>query len=255
MRNPIKAGLIVLALAGAATAVHAGDAPGLGDLAGKRLVALDGSSLLLTGGDGVLTRKLTAPDGSVQQTAFLFLGDALGTVADAREPSKTIAVFHGAPGGLDAQFADGHTETLTANAAGGISLVLRAPGGSSTCMAWYPEGHAFSDAERQAAVAEYANRLGVAVPVKAAANPACETAAAKPSAKAEAAPVAPPQASAKPSPRLARLAKLHAIGTPLATAAVDKQADAAPMLVRTSEVHPIDNPKRDRRAAAFPAPG
>jgi hypothetical protein len=47
---------------------------------------------------------------------------------------------------------------------GGLLVTSRAPGGDNSCTAWYPEGHAFGDAEKKAAVLEYAARLGIAAP-------------------------------------------------------------------------------------------
>jgi hypothetical protein len=43
----------------------------------------------------------------------------------------------------------------------------RTEDGSISCKSWYPEGHAFSQDEREAAVLEYAKRLGVPAPAPA----------------------------------------------------------------------------------------
>jgi len=43
-------------------------------------------------------------------------------------------------------------------------MVMNAPTGDVDCMAWYPAGHRFSVAERKAALAEYARRLGIDAP-------------------------------------------------------------------------------------------
>jgi hypothetical protein len=61
---------------------------------------------------------------------------------------------------IDIDYADGHSEILKPGE-GGVTLSMRSPDGRTSCMAWYPDGHAFSDAEKKIALAEYANKLGM----------------------------------------------------------------------------------------------
>jgi len=50
---------------------------------------------------------------------------------------------------------------LFANVADGLTMTRRGAGGESICVSWYPKDHVFSDAERRAAVAAYAQSLGL----------------------------------------------------------------------------------------------
>ena len=45
---------------------------------------------------------------------------------------------------------------------GGVLMQLEAPGAAASCRSLYPDGHAFSEADKKEAVAEYASRLGLA---------------------------------------------------------------------------------------------
>jgi len=241
----------VAAFAWGGTALAA-DAPAnsawIDKIAGRTLTAVDGSTIAFTPGEATLTRRITAPDGSVQQDVFTFLNDKLGTVTDGGNGGDAVAVFRADAGGIDARFADGHSEKLMANDGGGVSMSVVLPNGSAKCVAWYPDGHKFTEAEREAAVAAYASRLGVSFPDKPApgGNGACAPAAPEKTAAVDSPPPAAP--APKLSPRLAKLAKLHAIASFMPAAAT--AADAAPAVttpkgiavvaVRDSVVHPID---------------
>ena len=51
---------------------------------------------------------------------------------------------------------------LSASPDGGVQMALDGDNGSS-CRAWYPAGHSFSDAEKKMALNAYASKLGLPV--------------------------------------------------------------------------------------------
>lgn len=164
----LAAGALVLACAFAHPA-EAGGAPAatespawLSPLAGVKLQAVDGSTLTLSPSEGGFALTLAAPSGAAQHSTFSFVSDKLGTIADDGEAGHVVGFFRETGSGVEAQFADGRTESLIANGDGGISLMLHAATGEASCFAWYPSGHAFSASEKQAALAAYAEKLGVA---------------------------------------------------------------------------------------------
>jgi len=164
----LAAGALVLACAFAHPA-EAGGAPAatespawLSPLAGVKLQAVDGSTLTLSPSEGGFSLALAAPSGAAQHSTFSFVSDKLGTIADDGEAGHVVGFFRETGSGVEAQFADGRTESLIANGDGGISLMLHAATGEASCFAWYPSGHAFSASEKQAALAAYAEKLGVA---------------------------------------------------------------------------------------------
>jgi len=126
------------------------------------LTAVDGSTLSLAASEGGITRKLTAADGTVQTAIFTFLGPNLGSVADDSDPRRVTGLFRVTANGVAVDYSDGHSELLRRDASGGLFLTARSASGAAACAAWYPQGHQFSVAERRAAVAAYARRLGVA---------------------------------------------------------------------------------------------
>jgi len=130
-------------------------------IAGKKLVAVDGSSLTLTTVEDGLTREIVAPNGSVKKNTFSFLGERVGSVSDGDDADDVTGVFRLTDKGIITNYSDGRSEQLYPNAAGGVSMTLNAPTGQTFCMAWYPEGHHFSLGERKAALAAYANKLGL----------------------------------------------------------------------------------------------
>jgi len=257
MKRAVVAG--ALATFACAGTVWAADAPAGGSwvdkIAGRTLTAVDGSTIAFTPGEGTLTRRITAPDGSVEQNTFTFLSDKLGTVTGS-SGGEAVAVFRASADGMDVKFADGHTEKLMENDGGGVSMSVMQPDGKAKCEAWYPDGHKFTEVEREAAVAEYASRLGVAFPDKSGASGdgSCLSANAPDRAADSAAPAPAAVPTPKLSPRLVKLASLHAIAafTPAAAAPAAAVTDAAPAVmtpkglavvaVRDSVVHPIDPP-------------
>jgi hypothetical protein len=130
-------------------------------MSGRTLVAVDGATLTLTAKENGLVRAVRAPDGSLQKTAFTFLGNGLGTIS-SEDAAQVGGVFHLTATGVEADYVDGHVELLTRAGADGLFVLSRSAGGEEACTAWYPGGHAFSAGERKLAVAAYARRLGLA---------------------------------------------------------------------------------------------
>ena len=140
-----------------------------------------------------------------------------------------MGFFRETDSGLEAQFADGKAESLVANGDGGVSLTLRAASGETSCFAWYPSGHAFSANEKQAALAAYAEKLGVADRSKKAARPAQNCA-----------PTAPTHIARKQTPPPPAQGP-YRIGMYQGGAVTSSgAAGLTQVAVRTSEVHTID---------------
>src|SRR5258706_13079331 len=168
---------IVMVGAGAATNVHSAprvEAPAppkekeaqaaqsLDAVIDQMLISIDGSIISLTASEGRMAREIVGANGAVQRTSFVFINDRLGTVADARDAAHITGVFRASESEIEIQYADGSSEIVLANSAGGISIEARAPSSDAYCTSWYPEGHVFSLDERKAALAQYASRLGLA---------------------------------------------------------------------------------------------
>ncbi len=209
----------------------------LSSIASAKLVAVDGSTLTLSPAEGGLSLSLMAPSGAAQKSTLAFVSDKLGTISDDSDIGHVIGFFRETDTGLEAQFADGRTESLVANAAGGISMTIRTSANESSCMSWYPPDHVFGTAEKRAALAAYADRLGIVDHSKKAprATPVCV-----PAMRAE---------KAKDRPATARgAAPLLTISHPATTrreieTAVKGSGNGAliPVVVRNSEVHLIDS--------------
>jgi len=195
----------------------------LAQLSGKTLLAVDGAALNLTPIEGGIERDITASNGVVEKTTFTFLNDRLGTVAadEGTAAANVTGFFRLTDNGVEVRYADGRGEILSAND-GGLLLRVETPGVSAACRSFYPQGHSFSDAEKKAAVAEYASRLGLAAPADVKSNcPGDVAQSVSPAAKPER------HADAK------RPAKF-------AAAAKDEIGALAPVTVRNSVVHAID---------------
>src|SRR5258708_39197978 len=218
-------------------------AQSLDGMVGKKLIAIDGSTIALTPAEGGLAREIIGSNGAVQKTMFEFINEKLGTVSDARNAANVIGVFRSTGAGIEVQYADGSSETLAANPSGGLTIESISTSNDS-CTTWYPEGHVFSLDERRAALSQFATRLGLA-----------DTADKKAvSSKAACAPASAPHTSDIPAKAdvLGRQAGIpRSLATPPATAtaatlstAALKQPDLVPDLhplqVRNSEVHLID---------------
>jgi hypothetical protein len=191
-------------------------------VAGQKLNAVDGSTIQFTAADKGVSLAVTSPTGDTQKNVFAMMSDKLGTVSDGADGDHLIGFFRTTDNGLEAQFADGHTETLTMNAGGGVSVMLSSAANGKACMSWYPQGHIFSDAERRAAVAEYAQRLGVHEAKIPAISHSCDSV---------------------PAQKLASAAP-HSLGKDRGVA---NDKGLVPIMVRTSIVHAVDG------ASAAPA--
>ena len=212
-------------------------------LAGTQLVSVDGSSIAFTATEAGFTREIARPDGARQATTFNFINDRLGTISSADDPSQTIGLFRVTDSEIDVNYADGRSEVLTPNRTGGLSIALAAPNGGSYCMSWYPQGHMFSDAERKAAVAAYANRLGGS---SSAAQSAGATCTGNASAKTAATPAATPtrtlQNVPRPIPKPMRVSYVTQSPAPWSppAAAPFAQNMSGIVIVKDSIVHTID---------------
>ena len=218
MRHPIVAGALALFFIGASSwAEGASDSSDhwFDTVAGKKLVAVDDSSLLVTPSEDGLSLQIISPTGVERDLSLSYVGDGVGMVSDG--DAKPIGVFRQTDDSLQAEFSDGHTELFEANADGGISMVLSTPQSSAYCMRWYPDGHVFDVADRKAALAAYASKLGLSDTVaKEKESAACDD---------------PASASAK-----SRRVTLQKHETP----APEQSASTQPIMVRVSQVHTID---------------
>ncbi len=207
----------------------------LSNVAGTKLIAVDGSTMTLTPTEGGLSLTLLAPNGAAKKSTFVFMSDKLGTISDDADLGHVIGFFRETGTGMEAQFADGRTESLVANTAGGISLTMHISATESSCTSWYPPDHVFGAAEKRAALAAYADRLGIGDHGKNTprANSSCVPA------------MRVVKAKDRPAPTR-NTAPLLTISHPAAPAhdaetAVKGNAALIPVVVRSSEVHLIDN--------------
>jgi hypothetical protein len=121
-------------------------------IAGKKFTSADGSSLTFLAYQGGMAREIhTANGATIIETYALKDADA-GTVSDADGGSRPAGTFKITTAGFTADYNDGRSEMLASNGAGGMRMTLHSASGELTCTAFYPEGHRFSDAERQAAL-------------------------------------------------------------------------------------------------------
>lgn len=204
---------------------------------GATLTGVDGSTVSVAASEGGVVRTLTAADGSVQKSRFTLLGTGLGSVADENAPQQVIGLFHVTPAGVQIDYGDGHSELLAHDAGGGFVLTARGASGVTGCAAWYPQGHVFSVAERKAAVAAYARRLGVAEAAPASAT-GCTAAAPVPQAHLPAPTHAPHHAA---PPALHHTSLLAPAIMPAAKPA-GSGGGLQPVPVKDSTVHLIDAP-------------
>ena len=96
--------------------------PSLDGMVGKKLIAIDGSTIALMPAEGGLAREIVGSNGAVQKTMFEFINEKLGTVSDARNAANIIGVFRMTGAGIEAQYADGSSETLAVNPSGGLTI-------------------------------------------------------------------------------------------------------------------------------------
>src|SRR5258705_5641419 len=76
-------------------------------MVGKKLIAIDGSTIALMPAEGGLAREIVGSNGAVQKTLFEFINEKLGTVSDARNAANIIGVFRSTSARLAGQYADG----------------------------------------------------------------------------------------------------------------------------------------------------
>jgi hypothetical protein len=221
----------------------------LDGLSGTRLVSVDGSSIAFTAHENGFTREIARPDGAALATSFVFINNRLGTVANSSDETQTIGLFRLTDSEIDVDYADGRSEVLTPNPGGGLSIALAAPDGRSYCMSWYPDGHVFSDAEKKAAVAAYADRLGEkggAGPAQAGSCAGSATARSAVEHAASQAPVPTPtvnlQNVPRPIPKPTRVSFVTPVASPLPTSSRDTFArdTSGVVVLRESNVHTID---------------
>jgi len=208
-----------------------------------RLVAADGSSMVLSSSAGRIVREVVLPGGSTQRLYLALLNARQGTVSDTANPSKVAGIFRLGDGALAIDYADGRSESLTQTKSGALAFVTSVSAQATVCTMWYPEGHSFSMAERQAAVAAYAVRLGVSSAAQANCAETSNLEANLPKTDS-----APADAPATRTPHHSARPKTAALSS-------DSIVSAQPILVRTSGVHPVDAaPAPIPDAAAKPAP-
>lgn len=121
------------------------------------LVAVDGAGLLLQQIDGGFARQITRPGDAPAKTIFRILQGRFGTVV---ENGTITGLFAMDASGITTEYADGRSELLLRDT-DAVSLALRTANGEVSCATWYPAGHQFTAAERKAALAQYARRLGL----------------------------------------------------------------------------------------------
>jgi hypothetical protein len=192
-------------------------------VAGTKFTSVEGSTAQLSLGEDGLGLEVATPSGSTADKVFVYTTDNLGNVFDASDKATPVGVFRQSARGIEAEYADGHSEILSANSGGGLTIAITAPDARLMCMKWYPDGHVFAESERKEALAAYASKLGLASDQKSGASVA--SCADAPAATASVQPK--PQKTEKP----VKLAAMHApkmLGAPKA------------ILVRASMVHTID---------------
>ncbi|HEY1877499.1 MAG TPA: hypothetical protein VGG66_08510 [Rhizomicrobium sp.] len=242
-------------------AAKSSNAP-FGSVSGKTLIAVDGSSIALTLIEGGMELQVIPTEGTARKTTFTFMTDRMGTVVeDSGSPSvgSSVTGFFRLTGkGVEIRYSDGRSAMLSANPDGGVQMVLDGEAGTS-CRAWYPPGHAFSDSEKKVALNAYASKLGLPVAASNTSSGCSAAAMAQPATITPAAPAAPapgastpPAATPVPKARPERHAQAkpqahvtkatYHIGDYQPSANPDMNTDTslASIAVKTSEIHTID---------------
>ena len=133
-------------------------------VSGQKLVAVDGATLTISAVEGSLSLAMLNGNGADQTANLTFLNGKQGTVGDPASPGQVLGLFQVSDAGLDIEYPDGRSEFFGPNPAGGLSMTVQT-GGLALCTAWYPQTHTFSTAEREAALASYAKRVGLKAPI------------------------------------------------------------------------------------------
>jgi hypothetical protein len=199
----------------------------LDGFSGQRLIAADGTTMSVsTSAYGMV---LAPPPGSAVASSYLtFLNNSQGLVSEDARAEKISGLFQFGDDALAIDYAAGGTAVLSRANNGGLAIATSS-GPVSTCSIWYPEGHVFSAAEREAAVAAYASRLGVHAGLRATAICGA-TQTVQADSGSETNRVAPTRAVRS---HRAAAGKTAMSGSPA-------EISAEPVVVRVSDVHPID---------------
>ena len=199
----------------------------LDGFSGQRLIAADGTAMSVS--TSAYGMALAAPPGSAVASGYLtFLNNSQGLVSEDARAEKISGLFQVSDAALTIGYAAGGTAVLSRANNGGLAIATSS-GPVSTCSIWYPEGHVFSTAEREAAVAAYASRLGVrAAPNTAASCGGTPTIQAYNSSETRG--VAPTRAARSH----------HAAAGKIAMSGSPAEISAEPVIVRASDVHLID---------------
>lgn len=161
MRYALTVAAGALALACFAGPSFADPPAWLANVADQEMTSVDGSTLTLSQMEGRLQLNFVSHNGETQKSTFTYLSDTLGTVLDDGDNAKISGFFRQTDTGLEIQYGDGRTASLYANNEDGVTVSRKYTSGASACVSWYPQGHHFSEEERRAAVAAYAQSLGV----------------------------------------------------------------------------------------------
>jgi len=155
----MAAGLGVAHAAPAVKAMKPGN--GLGALAVSNAVAVDGSAMSLEPAQTGLDRVMVFPDGSVTRDRLRLFNARFGTISQGDGNGEVTGLFAVNGKTLSILYADGRSEILNLAADHSVSILARSAGGDAVCLSWHPAGHHFTTDERKAALARYAQRLGL----------------------------------------------------------------------------------------------
>ncbi|HWA92478.1 MAG TPA: hypothetical protein VG889_20755 [Rhizomicrobium sp.] len=166
MNLKLAATLAAFVLAGTSVRAEEGakadeGAAWIAGIADETLTAVDDSTVTLSPMEGRLELDFAAHGGETQKTVFTFMSDRMGSVVSDEAGGKPNGFFRVTDVGLEIQYDDGNTAALFANVDDGLTMTRRGAGGATVCVSWYPKDHVFSEAERRAAVAAYAQKLGL----------------------------------------------------------------------------------------------
>jgi hypothetical protein len=241
----------------AASASDATKAP-FGSVSGKTLIGVDGSSIALTLIEGGMELQVVPAEGVARKTTFTFMTDRMGTVVeDSGSPSAGSSVtgfFRLTGKGVEIRYSDGRSAMLSANPDGGVQMALDSDS-SSSCKAWYPAGHAFSDSEKKVALNAYATKLGLPVAASDISN-GCATSPQPASMKSADVAPTPPVALASSAPLPKARQERHAqVKAPARVAKASYRIgdyqpgqgtkDLQAVAVKPSQVHLIDAPEAE----------
>src|SRR5258706_6341026 len=96
--------------------------PSLDVMVGRKLIAIDGSTIALMPAEGGLAREIIGSNGAGQKTMFEFINEKLGPWSEARNAANVIGVFRTTGAGIEVQYADGSSGTLATNPSGGLTI-------------------------------------------------------------------------------------------------------------------------------------